>query len=111
MSDLPGEMTKQMRVAPATSIRSIRYSLTARGRSAWPSKRLLTGRSSFENAWGWILLPIPAAGTMPHMSRLQVFDQLLRPPPARVIGQHALARRGADAGQLLGGQGDGLDGL
>src|SRR5438270_9557405 len=67
MSDLPGEMTKQMRVAPAISIRSTRYSLTARGRSASPSKRLPTGRSSFENASGWMREPIPADGMMPHI--------------------------------------------
>src|SRR5205085_4546277 len=68
MSDLPGEMTKQIFDAPPRTIRSIRYSLTARGRSVEPSIRLPTGSSSFENASGWILLPIPAAGMMPHMT-------------------------------------------
>jgi hypothetical protein len=32
MSDLPGEITKQMRVAPPLIMRSSRYSPTARGR-------------------------------------------------------------------------------
>src|SRR5262249_10316568 len=54
-------------VTPAINIRSIKYSLTARGRSCPFSQRLPTGRSSFENASGWIRLPFPAAGTMPHM--------------------------------------------
>src|SRR3954453_4716166 len=71
MSDLPGEITKQSLVAPARIIRSTRYSLTARGRSTWPSRRLPTGSSSFENASGWILLPTPAAGMMPHIRRVQ----------------------------------------
>jgi hypothetical protein len=52
MSDLAGEMTKQMRPAPARIIRSTRYSLTARGRSAPFSRRLPTGSSSLENASG-----------------------------------------------------------
>ena len=41
--DLPGEMTKQIFVAPARNIRSTRYSLTARGRSIPSSRRLPTG--------------------------------------------------------------------
>src|SRR3954451_15238106 len=67
MSDLPGEITKQMRMAPPSTSRSTRYSLTARGRSRSPSVRLPTGSSSFENASGCIRLPWPAAGTMPHI--------------------------------------------
>src|SRR5688500_3551631 len=67
MSDLPGAMTKQMRVAPPRTIRSIRYSVTARGRSTPSSNRLPMGSSSFENASGWMRLPSPAAGMMPHM--------------------------------------------
>src|SRR5690242_5402780 len=70
MSDLPGEMTKQMRVAPPRTSRSTRYSLTARGRSRSPSRRLPTGSSSFENASGCMRLPCPAAGTMPHIAHL-----------------------------------------
>ena len=73
MSDLPGEITKQILSAPPRIMRSTRYSLTAQGRSTPPSRRLPTGRSSFEKASGWMRLPRPAAGTMPHM---------LRPPSA-----------------------------
>jgi hypothetical protein len=67
MSDLPGAITKQMCVAPPAIIRSSRYSLTARGRSVAPSKREPTGSSSFENARGWMRLPMPAAGMIPHI--------------------------------------------
>src|ERR687897_539588 len=70
MSDLPGEITKQILSAPPRIIRSTRYSLTAQGRSTPPSRRLPTGRSSFEKARGWMRLPRPAAGTIPHMSGL-----------------------------------------
>src|SRR3954454_13479860 len=70
MSDLPGEITKQIFVAPPWIIRSTRYSLTAQGRSIPLSRRLPTGNNSLENASGWMRLPIPAAGTMPHMSGL-----------------------------------------
>ena len=67
MSALPGETTKQTRVAPPRTMRSTRYSLTARGRSMPFSRRLPTGSSSFEKASGWMREPWPAAGTMPHM--------------------------------------------
>lgn len=67
MSPFPGEMTKQTLSAPARSIRSTRYSDTAFGRSTPSTSLLPTGRSSFEKASGWILVPAPAAGTMPHM--------------------------------------------
>src|SRR5918995_5231905 len=70
MSDLPGEITKQILLAPPRIIRSTRYSLTAQGRSTPSSRRLPTGRSSFEKARGWMRLPRPAAGTIPHMSGL-----------------------------------------
>src|SRR5689334_19496058 len=43
------------------------YSLTALGRSVCPSLRLPTGSSSLEKASGWMRLPMPAAGTMPHI--------------------------------------------
>src|SRR5688572_23126741 len=68
MSDFPDAMTKQILSAPPRSMRSTRYSLTAQGRSVPPSRRLPTGRSSLEKARGWMRLPRPAAGTMPHMS-------------------------------------------
>src|SRR5215208_6678109 len=71
MSDLPGEMTKQILSAPPRIIRSMRYSLTARGRSVFPSRRLPTGNNSFEKANGCMRLPAPAAGIMPHISHLQ----------------------------------------
>ena len=70
MSDLPGEITKQIFRAPPRIMRSTKYSLTAQGRSLTPSKRLPTGRSSLEKASGWMRLPRPAAGTIPHMSGL-----------------------------------------
>src|SRR5689334_22878935 len=67
MSDFPGEITKQILLAPPEIIRSIMYSLAARGRLVSPSRRLPTGRSSFEKANGWIRLPAPAAGIIPHI--------------------------------------------
>src|SRR2546425_4348163 len=82
MSDFPGEMTKQIFAAPPRIIRSTRYSLTARGRSASPSIRLPTGSSSFENASGWILLPIPAAGIMPHIGITRLVGRPMGPQPA-----------------------------
>src|SRR6266568_1803870 len=54
MSVFAGEITKQTRVEPAASIRSSRYSQTARGRSVWPSYRVPTGSSSLEKASGCI---------------------------------------------------------
>src|SRR4051794_18694359 len=68
MSDLPGEITKQILSAPPSIRRSIRYSDTAQGRSMPLSLRLPTGSSSLEKARGWMRLPRPAAGTMPHIS-------------------------------------------
>src|SRR6185437_8222130 len=93
MSDFPGEITKQILSAPPRISRSIRYSETAQGRSMPWSLRLPTGSSSLEKARGWIRLPRPAAGTIPHMSGLlddaigsaasgallQKHNQLLRP--------------------------------
>src|SRR4051794_35191972 len=67
MSDLPGEIVMQIRVAPARIIRSTRYSETALGRSVPPSTRLPTGSSSLEKASGWMRLPTPAAGTRPQV--------------------------------------------
>src|ERR671937_404997 len=69
MSVFPGDTTKQIFVAPAMIMRSTRYSLTARGRSTPSSIRLPTGRSSFEKASGWMRLPEPAAGMIPHIVR------------------------------------------
>src|SRR5919201_6128808 len=115
MSDFPGEMTKQSRVAPPRIMRSTRYSLTAHGRSAPFSMRLPTGKSSFENASGCILLPRPAAGIMPHISGLDPFrlasapgrsrhfersQQLPRAMLGSMLGQRALARGVADAGDF-----------
>src|SRR4051794_31013007 len=68
MSDLPGEITKQIFSAPPSIRRSMRYSDTAQGRSIPLSLRLPTGSSSLEKARGWMRLPRPAAGTMPHIS-------------------------------------------
>src|SRR3954453_11254149 len=68
MSDLPGEITKQIFSAPPRIRRSMRYSDTAQGRSIPLSLRLPTGSSSLEKARGWMRLPRPAAGTMPHIS-------------------------------------------
>ena len=45
------------------------YAVTARGRSTPSSSRLPIGSSSFENASGWMRVPLPAAGTMPHITR------------------------------------------
>src|SRR3954451_18829753 len=68
MSDLPGDITKQIFSAPPSIRRSIRYSDTAQGRSIPLSLRLPTGSSSLEKARGWMRRPRPAAGTMPHIS-------------------------------------------
>src|SRR6185437_8862076 len=71
MSDFHGEITKQILSAPPRTMRSTRYSLTARGRSTpFASIQLPTGSNSLEKASGWMRVPLPAAGTMPHISRL-----------------------------------------
>src|SRR4051794_24164610 len=104
MSDLPGEITKQSLVAPARIIRSTRYSLTARGRSVWPSRRLPTGSSSFENASGWMRLPIPAAGMIPSMITSDAFDErdeLTRAVLRRVLSENAVARATRDRRQRI----------
>src|SRR3954465_8827437 len=94
MSDFPGEMMNAILVAPAASIRSTRCSLTARGRSTPPSRRLPTGSSSFENASGWIRVPAPAAGMIPHtiVAPHNAFE-LGGAARRGVFGQRALARR------------------
>src|SRR5579883_3329370 len=114
MSDLPCEMTIQIFSTPPRSIRSTRYSLTARGRSVEPSNRLPTGSSSFEKASGCIRLPAPAAGMMPHIlhlqqtvfffvpqggieRRLQIFRAMFR----GVFGQRALTRRAPNFRELF----------
>src|SRR5512133_1154317 len=105
MSLLPGEMTKQSLRAPPLIIRSIRYSDTAFGRSTPPTHWLPTGSSSFEKASGWMRLPIPAAGMMPHMlgalvdragarsgaerrGQARCLDQFLGAALRGVLGQH-----------------------
>src|SRR3954469_6455253 len=115
MSDLPGDMTKQILFAPPRIMRSTRYSLTAQGRSIPLSSRLPTGSNSFEKASGWMRLPMPAAGTMPHMSGLHhgggpggvrsatVEEQaleLFRAPCRGVFRQGALPARCGDPFQL-----------
>src|SRR5918911_560007 len=82
MSDLPGDMTKQILLTPARIMRSTRYSLTARGRSVDPSFRLPTGSSSFEKASGWIRVPLPAAGMIPHIALSRYRSTAGSPPPA-----------------------------
>src|ERR687885_972010 len=108
MSVLSGEMTKQIRSAPAWSKRSTRNSLTALGRSTPCSSKVLpTGSISFENASGWSREPAPAAGTMPRVTAgrlarrgLARRDQLSGAAVAGVLGQGPLARGGADPRQL-----------
>src|SRR3982751_750379 len=95
MSDLPGEMTKQSFSAPPRTSRSIRYSLTARGRSRSPSRRLPTGSSSLENASGCMRLPCPAAGMIPHMVPHDR-DELAGTDAGAVFGERALTRTAAD---------------
>src|SRR5690242_21949068 len=107
MSVFPGETTKQILSAPALSMRSTTYSLTARGRSTPDSNLLPTGRSSFEKASGWMRLPAPAAGTMPHISALHRFGhaagehrlELRCAPGGGMLGERALARGGCDRAQ------------
>src|SRR3982750_3267843 len=110
MSDLPGEITKQIFRAPPRIMRSTRYSLTAQGRSAPPSRRLPTGSSSFEKAKGWIRLPRPAAGTIPHIvsahhhlgrkraRRRQGCEQVVGTTLGGMLGMNPLARRGTYPG-------------
>src|SRR5918999_3711899 len=100
MSDFPGEMTKQIFVAPPSTSRSTRYSLTARGRSRSPSRRLPTGSSSFEKASGCILLPCPAAGTMPHIGIPHDPFEFLRAHVRRVAVERAFHRADADSPAL-----------
>src|SRR5581483_1712779 len=98
MSVFPGETTKQIFVAPARIMRSIRYSLTARGRSTPSSRRLPTGSNSLEKASGWMRLPAQAAGTIPHTAsdphggrvavrRLEQYLQLHRAVVGGVLGE------------------------
>src|SRR6185437_5617835 len=88
---------------------------TAQGRSMPWSLRLPTGSSSLEKARGWIRLPRPAAGTIPHMSGLlddairsaasgallQKHNQLLRPFLRTVFGERALARAPGHALEIV----------
>src|SRR5512146_3066008 len=114
MSLLPGEITKHSLSTPASSMRSTKYSLTANGRSLAPSRRLPTGSNSLEKAKGWMRLPRPAAGMMPHMAstRQRRFDeqlfQLDRPMHGRVGRKHALACTFGHAGHLRLAQGQGF---
>src|SRR5687768_9312643 len=119
MSDLPGEMTKQIFRAPPRIIRSTRYSLTAQGRSVPPSKRLPTGSNSLEKASGWMRLPRPAAGTMPHISRphhrargglggkgrFEASQKIAGPLVGRMLRQNTLAGICRDLLKLCIGQG------
>src|SRR3954447_17945706 len=113
MSLLPGAMTKQILSTPPAIMRSMRCSLTARGRSMPASSRLPTGSNSLEKARGWMRLPAPAAGTIPHISSVGAqsgewlaarrFEELLHLDGAMrggMFGEHALARGGADFREL-----------
>src|SRR3954464_328009 len=102
MSALPGEITKQILSAPPSTSRSTRYSLTARGRSRSPSRRLPTGSSSFEKASGCIRLPCPAAGTIPPMKPFRRYEsfQLAGTRVGRVLRQRAAPRRVGDGAPI-----------
>src|SRR3954470_24239270 len=110
MSDLPGEITKQILRAPPRIIRSTKCSLTAQGRSTPSRRRLPTGSSSFEKARGWMRLPRPAAGTIPHMSgALRGFGtiafgeralEIVEAPLRGVVRQGAGPARRGDAADL-----------
>src|SRR6185437_6006588 len=112
MSNFHGEITKQILSAPPRIMRSTRYSLTARGRSTpLASIQLPTGNNSFENARGWMRVPFPAAGTMPHISRLltdgtagvrvlQCGDQIRRASLRTVLIEHPLAGAARNRRQL-----------
>src|SRR3954447_17270382 len=117
MSDLPGEITKQILSAPPRISRSSRYSETAHGRSMPSSRWLPTGSNSLEKASGWMRLPAPAAGTIPHISSVgaqsgewlaaRPFEELLHFEGAMrggVFGEHAFARGGADVGEFRVGK-------
>src|SRR5436305_5743758 len=110
MSDFPGEIMKQILLAPPRIIRSTRYSLTAQGRSAPASIRLPTGSNSLEKARGWMRLPRPAAGMIPHMmSRahcnsfghtrfrlVESFEQGSRAMLGSMLIEHPFPRRSPD---------------
>src|SRR5205823_14958402 len=110
MSDFPGEIMKQILLPPPRIMRSTRYSLTAQGRSAPPSIRLPTGSNSLEKARGWMRLPRPAAGMIPHMvlrthcygfgrgsvRMVESFEQSSGSMLGSVLIEHALARRRCD---------------
>src|SRR6185312_10987276 len=112
MSDFHGEITKQILSAPPRIMRSTRYSLTARGRSTpLASIQLPTGSNSLEKASGWMRVPLPAAGTMPHISRLladgparvralQRRHQIRRAALRTVPIEHALARMAGNQREL-----------
>src|SRR5438046_1421858 len=99
MSALPGATTKQTRSAPALNMRSTRNSLTARGRSTSPTKLLPTGSSSLEKPRGWIRVPMPAAGMMPHMRVRE--GPLIWPPSARHIAEIEFRRHVLSRDRLL----------
>src|SRR5215218_7686549 len=125
MSDLPGDITKQILSAPPWIMRSTRYSLTAQGRSTPSSSRLPTGRSSFEKARGWMRLPRPAAGTIPHMASClqdgfvartgfgarpgQERFEFLGPPVRGMLGERAGATGLGHPAQLSVGEVEGRD--
>ena len=100
MSVFSGEITKHMRSASACSMRSIRNSLTALGRSTPCSSRTLpTGSISFENASGCRRLAAPAAGTMPS-TRPSHAASKSRIRAAPVCSARSARARRADAAQL-----------
>src|SRR5947209_5972548 len=115
MSDFPGDITKQILSAPPRIIRSSRYSETAQGRSTPSSVLLPTGSNSLENANGWIRLPRPAAGMMPHISSLlgnpnarrragrafEQFDQFTCAPARAMLVQRTLARASRQRRQFV----------
>src|SRR6059036_1294985 len=111
MSHFPGAMTKQILSAPPRIRRSTRYSLTAHGLAMPASLLLPTGSSSLEKASGWMRLPRPAAGMIPHMSGLRHCERLYRALQhplelARaalrcVLVEYAFARCAADPRDLI----------
>src|SRR5579875_4139860 len=78
------------------------------------SVRLPTGRSSLEKASGWMRMPLPAAGMMPHMSggllhagRLECGDHAARAMGGGMLVKCALTRAAGDAAQDIVGQAQG----
>src|SRR4028119_1536519 len=90
ISDLPGEITKQIFVAPPRIMRSTRYSLTAQGRSTPASRRLGAGRGCTGWARGCADAPSPAPPAC------HAFPGCFAPPPGPLHARIGAAAHGQE---------------